>query len=287
MNNSTERAVPRLYVEHTAASDRGGFVIVSAARYELSLAPSESTTLEVVEEAEYVADVASDAEVRALLEGREASGAAGSAPIAGLDAAVAAELRALLRRRAVARELRALLPDGAAASRGPARLPDDATLHRWRETVARWARDDAEAAERGTGREEGGSASSPTAAERVTMPPELLALCERARARASAQAESERVARAQAKRVETIFENQARLRENLNALTSSQQTASAPLVARYLHDLDAEEDELIAARREKAAMLDAAAAAERELAALRLDLGASARDALARLEGGR
>ena len=34
-------------------------------------------------------------------------------------------------------------------------------------------------------------------------------------------------------------------------------------------------------------MLDAAAAAERELAALRLDLGASARDALARLEGGR
>merc|ERR1719487_2997289 len=213
MNNSTERAVPRLYVEHTAASDRGGFVIVSAARYELSLAPSESTTLEVVEEAEYVADVASDAEVRALLEGREASGAAGSAPIAGLDAAVAAELRALLRRRAVARELRALLPDGAAASRGPARLPDDATLHRWRETVARWTRDDAEAAERGSGREEGGSASPPTAAERVTMPPELLALCERARARERAGRERARRARAGEARRDHLREPGAAARE--------------------------------------------------------------------------
>lgn len=54
---------------------------------------------------------------------------------------------------------------------------------------------------------------------------------------------------------------------------------------RYLHDLDAEEDELIATRRALAQCADDKAAIDADLAALKLDLAARAREALAQMEG--
>jgi hypothetical protein len=62
-NNSTQRSVPKLYIDHTACSKYGGFVITTTdkcikdvtgfSRYEFTLAPLESVEFVVMEEAVY------------------------------------------------------------------------------------------------------------------------------------------------------------------------------------------------------------------------------------------
>merc|ERR1719198_1026722 len=113
-NNSVGgRAVPRLYVDHTADASKGGFEITSDvrrvkatvgwARFELSLGPGEAATLEVEEEAKYAVEITSDAQIKAFLDGEGsvvvggADGASSPAPVDGLDAHVVGELRGLLR----------------------------------------------------------------------------------------------------------------------------------------------------------------------------------------------
>jgi len=61
------------------------------------------------------------------------------------------------------------------------------------------------------------------------------------------QAEITRVIASQNEHIKTIFQNQARLRENIKSLENM---TGSELVKRYMHDLDKEEDDLIQTRKQ-------------------------------------
>lgn len=85
--------------------------------------------------------------------------------------------------------------------------------------------------------------------------------------------EDDRCKRALEARIKTTFANQGRLRSNI---TSLENMSESPLVKRYLKDLDAEEDQIIASRKKIAQITEQRAHRTKAIAAAKLALSSAA-----------
>jgi ubiquitin len=212
-NNSMERSIRRFYVDHTASSAHGGYVVTTSecgpasrvkdvtgfSRYAMDLAPMQEVQLAVVEEAHYKEQVSGARAIEGWVESKPAK----ELVAAGL---LSSDLLAELKRVVVQSNLRHIL------SRIERLDLTDQNLHQWQSA------DEA-------------------------VPAALLEKLLKLRVEEGTVKDLERQANTHAEHVQQIFANQERLRSNIKSL---EKVASNKLVERYLTDLDREEDDLIA-----------------------------------------
>jgi hypothetical protein len=234
VRNNAARAVEALLVDHTAGAEHGGFVVtttdgcvksaVGFARFRLALGPHGEAELVVREEATYETRHTAVDEIRSRVLGDRGLQEAGLLP-----AELRAELLGLVQASALRERLRAVALSG--------RAGDDA------------ARRELDAAA------DGALAADPEARAAVAA---LAAAAAAAAAKGKEAAAARQRLAAVVQGMEGIATNQARLRENLERL---KEHAASALVRRYLDDMNRDEDEIAAARQQRAAL-------EAELAAL-------------------
>ena len=221
-NNSPTRAVAKFYIDHQAISAHGGYVIeteencvkktTAFSRYMLRLAAQEEAECNVVEVGHF------DCNIKQT----------------GLAPFLAGEAKELVAAGIMTEELYQRLCVVARASRverllsnvrSHASTASDADLLKWSEQV------------------EGAAADQFPAVDRLR---ELFGQVRAVKARRDEASEAQRTIQDLDSDMRKTFENQKRLRENLEKLESH---SHSPLVARYLKDMDREEDELIATRK--------------------------------------
>jgi len=209
-NNSTSKAVGKFYIEHSASTDHGGFVITTEgstkeatgwARFEITLEPLEERVLDVAEAAHYSRDISSAGPIKTFLNAKstadlQESGILSEDLLAALQKVVDRErlrdiYRKIERNDISEKEFRAWQQEG--------------ELH-----------------------EEAGG---------------LLRMLVALRKAEADTAELKRQLSIHQAHVKKVFMNQERLRSNIQSLEKVTNTA---LVERYLKDLDKEEDDLIA-----------------------------------------
>merc|ERR1711998_110577 len=207
-NNSTDRSISKFYIDHTASTAHGGFVITSSelrvkdvtgfSRYEVTLQPLEEVVVVVTEEA-YFDQVHGAGHVEQYL------GSAAGMELVASDV-ICEELVAQLRRLRELNMLREVYSNIEHFNFG------DRELHSWQN-------------------------------ESNILPEHMLQLVLQLQSTEATADELERQRCVHAEHVKKIFDNQERLRCNIQSL---ERVASNNLVTRYLQDLDREEDDLIA-----------------------------------------
>eukprot|EP00929_Paragymnodinium_shiwhaense_P090050 TRINITY_DN5028_c0_g1_i1.p1 TRINITY_DN5028_c0_g1~~TRINITY_DN5028_c0_g1_i1.p1 ORF type:complete len:816 (+),score=223.91 TRINITY_DN5028_c0_g1_i1:72-2519(+) len=247
-NNGTKR-VPRLYVEHTARSDMGGFAITSTessvkqatgwARFCHDVAPEAEITFVVTEEARYDELLrVSDEAIEEFLLGRgkalKEKGLLGEELVEQLRAT-----QAQLRLNALLTKLLR-----------PLNLPEEVLIH-WEQT--NWPCE--LKAVKAAGTEESFK--------------QLLVQVKALKALESRVQELKRQQSVCTSRVSKIFENQTRLRENIKSMEN---VRTGTLLERYMSDMDREENELIDTRKKSEEIDEALAAASQESSKLSLQI---------------
>jgi len=251
-NNGTSR-VPRLYVEHTARCDKGGFAITSTedcvkqvtgwARYCLAVEPEAELVLEVQEEAHYEETVrlSEEGAVASFLKTRVM-------PLRKAGVLVGDELVKQLEHTKALLRLGALL----AALVRPENTGEERLLS--------WEQQDWRCDELLQGAEK-----------------EIRGLLAQVRELGRLEAEQKELARKKAldaTRVKKIFENQARLRENIKSM---EHVRTGSLLERYMNDMDKEENDLIETRGRIEEAEEAAAKTSKEAAQLALQISMKAK----------
>jgi len=208
-NNATDRTVDKFYVDHSAMTNHGGFVITTTdkavkavtgfSRYECSLSPLEEEVMDVAEEVTYKKRFTSFHEIAAFLKAADTKDLLQSET---LSESLHAELQACVEREELATVYRKLESQREVSEKELADWCGRALLP---ETVLELLAEGAKVADR---------------------------LREVARQTATHQAH-----------VQKVFTNQERLRSNIKSLEKVQ---SSTLVDRYLTDLNNQEDDLIA-----------------------------------------
>eukprot|EP00927_Polykrikos_kofoidii_P085461 TRINITY_DN9302_c2_g1_i1.p1 TRINITY_DN9302_c2_g1~~TRINITY_DN9302_c2_g1_i1.p1 ORF type:complete len:830 (+),score=124.96 TRINITY_DN9302_c2_g1_i1:55-2544(+) len=226
-NNGSKR-VPRLYIEHTARTDHGGFVIQNGehclkqtegwARYGLAVEPEAEVVLQVVEEARYEENLGiSDAAVAKFLSTR--------AKVLRENGVLTEESLNTLRNALSRLRLSSLLT----ALTRPDSISEE-QLMSWEQRDVPWSSEDE-------------PCSDPwDAAARVKEL--LMQLRELSRLNIRVN-ELQRKQTVDSTRVQKIFENQARLRENIKSM---EHVSTCALLERYMNDMDKEENDLITTR---------------------------------------
>lgn len=215
MNNGTKR-VPTLYVEHTARMDRGGFVIKSTkhqvkqvtgwARYCLAVEPETEVSLEVVEEASYQESVPSSS---------SASFLATRAAALQEQGVIGSDVLEALRQMQERLHLTSMLEELARST--PVT----------EEKLLSW---------------EGKDWTPCGVSDEVVS---LLKKVRDLKGMESEKAELKRKINVDTSRIQKIFKNQERLRENITAMEN---VRTGTLMERYMNDMDKEESDLIETR---------------------------------------
>jgi len=256
-NNGTSR-VPKLYVEHTARCDKGGFAITSTehcvkqttgwARYCLAVEPGAELELEVQEEAQYEETVRlnDEAHIAGFLKNRvkllREAGVIGDELVKELE-----RTKALLR-------LNTLL--------GALARPENTG----EEQLLSWEQQDWS----GLLSEGGGATMAAEEGEIRT----LLGQVRQLRGLEAEQQELNRKKSVDAGRVKKIFENQTRLRENIKSM---EHVRTGSLLERYMNDMDKEENDLIETRRRIEEAEEALAKTSKNAAQLALQISMKAK----------
>jgi ubiquitin len=221
-NNSTERIIPKFYLDHVASSAHDGYVIrtkercikavTGFSRFEFALAPQQEVEFTVVEEAAYSTEMTSVSTVTGFL-GR-------AQEVRSLLAAklISTETIATLKEFVRKREIRDALSD----------IEDERVTERKART---WA---------------AGSAIDDPASPNPLVPQSLLAKCTKMLELEKRRQELTRLIASHNERVSKVFSDQERLRANIKSL---EKQPGSDLVKRYLADLNNMEDELIATRK--------------------------------------
>lgn len=225
-NNGTKK-VPCLYIDHTARVDRGGFAITTTegcvkqatgwARYCLQLEPEAEAVLDVVEEAKY--------EERITMSD------------SGISKFLASRAKNLLKQEILTKDIESALRHKMGRLRLGALLdlflrPTNITeeqLINWEQRECPW--------------------SAEPCHELDGMIAEVRELLKLARDLRRLEIEKKEVQRKQSvdnSRVQKIFENQERLRENIRSM---EHVRTGNLLERYMTDMDKEENDLIETRR--------------------------------------
>jgi len=247
-NNDASKPVPHLYLDHSASSGNGGSAIKTVeacikatpskswARYSFTLAPQETVSFCVNEEAETESRIMGVSSIKSFLAATSEAGAASLIKSGVLNSADASSLERLVHKES----LLSLLKDIKAAAQKNLKYISSAanelTPSAWRYKF-----------------------SLPASWE------PLLKSCESYKALELRLANVNRVLQANKSHVEKIYESQKRIRENIKAV---EKLSLGDLVKRYADDLNKEEDDLIATR-EATERLEGQemAAIEREVAA--------------------
>eukprot|EP01105_Mastigella_eilhardi_P026342 TRINITY_DN754_c0_g2_i1.p1 TRINITY_DN754_c0_g2~~TRINITY_DN754_c0_g2_i1.p1 ORF type:complete len:846 (-),score=269.92 TRINITY_DN754_c0_g2_i1:119-2611(-) len=254
-NNNADCVINRFYVDHVANASHDGYVIKTRpencikavtgfCRYEFRLAPLQEVEFVVYEEAVY------DTYVR----GAEVSGfLAGKAPALQQQGCLSAEdsraLAAMVHTTEVLAALRAIENSNVSES----------SLRQW---------------------EAGASVAAPEEPGKGAAPPQSLlspALAKELHQVVDtdcAITEKRRVTTNLEDHIKKVFTNQERLRNNIHSL---EKQAGCELVKRYLHDLNAEEDDLIITRKKLDQLDHELTALQASLKELKLNAAAVAR----------
>eukprot|EP00669_Euglena_mutabilis_P000926 TRINITY_DN11184_c0_g1_i1.p1 TRINITY_DN11184_c0_g1~~TRINITY_DN11184_c0_g1_i1.p1 ORF type:complete len:322 (+),score=114.11 TRINITY_DN11184_c0_g1_i1:764-1729(+) len=209
-NNSPTKAVPKLYLDHEASNEHGGFVVATKercikstaawSRFCLTLAPMETVTFRVEETGAYttvVSDVVGLTELLDRFRGHTA-----------LTDDVRSQLEGVIRHQKLLTMLRTIESEDTT----------ERSLHTWKQQGTLAYLDE-------------------RLVEAVVATSKLL----------EGLAEVRQQRRARESHVARLFENQKRLRENIKSMEHI--AANNALVTRYLTDLNREEDDLIKTQR--------------------------------------
>ena len=245
-NHSTDRSVPKLYIDHTASTANNGYVVTTSqhciktvtgfSRFEFSLAPQQELEFDVLEEAVYSSKLTSHAEILAFTQN--------DAPKLLEAGVIGAELVQALVDSLARREVQQALRQIETGSRLSA-----ADREKW-------------AARKG---------------DKFSLQPEILSSMQRLDQLESAVQDKRRVMRIQHESIAKISEIQARLRENIKGL---EKVAADSLLTRYLRDLNTQEDELLAANKKISDLNEEVFGLENELARAKQECAALATAAL-------
>jgi len=231
-NNATDRTVRKFYIDHSADSAHGGYVITTDkdcvkavtgwSRFECSLDPLEEKVFDVAEEASFSRRLTSSNAIDTFLKARDT--------VRLLEAGVLElELQASLKEVVRQEALKAIY----------AKVENHRVSER---DCVDWQQED-------------------------ILPTEVLALVQRVRAAEASLSEIERQKKTHKAHVEKVFANQERLRSNIQSLEKVKNTQ---LVERYLKDLNNEEDDLIETNTKLDALEDARVEADGVLRDLKL-----------------
>ena len=211
-NNSTDRSIRRFYVDHTASSAHGGYVVMTSecgsarrvkdvtgfSRYAMGLEPLEEMELIVLEEACYRQQVTGARAIGDWLESKQAKRLLATGVLSN-------DLLGQLQQIVANNELRQIL------NKVENFNFTNQNLHQWQSGAQ-------------------------------AVPAQLLQELLELRAVEDTVKDLERQAQVHGNHVQQIFKNQERLRSNIKSL---EKVASNKLVDRYLTDLDREQDDLI------------------------------------------
>jgi len=249
IKNNGLRHVPCLYIEHSARADRGGFVITSTekcvkqvmgwARYCLAVDPEAEVELNVVEEAHYTETLHMSDESITKFLAKRANSLLAQEVLSEQVVEALQEVRAKLRLSAV---LDALMH--------PTSLSEEKRLE-WEEQQHLCA----------------------SKAQQAELS-ELLLRVKELQGRASERKELQRKQSVAAGRVKKIFENQARLRENIKSM---EHVRTGTLLDRYMSDMDKEENDLIETRKRIEEAEEESAGLDQEISKLSLQISMKAR----------
>jgi len=207
-NNSTDRQIPKFYVDHTASATHGGFVITTEtncvksatgwSRFEVSLPPGGEVVLNIEESATYDRSVTSPSSIKDFLQ---STGCAELVASGIVNSELEGNLHQVVQRQELAAVLRKV--EGCSFN--------ERELRSWQED------------------------------DNCLIPAELLALVVNLRATEATVTEHERQTKVHADHVAKIFTNQERLRSNIQSL---EKVGGSALVNRYLEDLGIQEDDM-------------------------------------------
>jgi len=249
-NSSSDRSVPKLYLDHTASAQHGGFAITTTdkvvkatanfSRFQVALAAQEEVELVVLEEAQHSSELSTLDSLRTFL--------AKQAPALLASELLSSEQLAVVTQAVRVREQLVALSK---VEKGNASEDDVAT---WRTTAL--------------------------------LPAEVLEQLEQQRALAVEVAEKLRLASKGEQATTKIIEVQKRLRQNITGLETCAEAAGKKggLLERYLRDLDQQEDELTKSREEIERLGEQVFALQTELASSKTRSAALARECARELE---
>mmetsp|Transcript_131026 Transcript_131026/g.339329 ORF Transcript_131026/g.339329 Transcript_131026/m.339329 type:complete len:812 (-) Transcript_131026:193-2628(-) len=233
IKNNGSKAVPRFYVEHTARSDRGGFSILSSehavkqttgwARFCLSVEAGAEISLDVVEEATYEEPVMKTESGLANFFRSRASDLV-------KKGVLKADLRQLMSNSLSKLRLQSLLKEFLSLSNGSVEISEEKLLS-WEQEGCPWAVDGAEN-------------SDPDAL--VGKVKAIVVQLRKLKDQQQKRKDLQRRQDVDSKRVEKIFQNQQRLRENIKSM---EHVRTGTLLDRYMNDMDKEENDLIGTRK--------------------------------------
>jgi len=224
-NNGTRR-VPCLYIEHTARTDRGGFAITSKehcvkqttgwSRYCLAVEAEAEVILDVTEEVSYEENLSmNDAEIAKFLAVRATSFCQRGI----LNEELVNSLKDMLGRLRLSALLTALIR--------PQAISEEQLLS-WEQRDCPWSVEPCN----------GPEAAADTVRALLKQVQEMQSLEQQKK-------ELQRKQSVDNSRVQKIFENQARLRENIKSM---EHVRTGSLLDRYMTDMDKEESDLIETR---------------------------------------
>eukprot|EP00005_Dracoamoeba_jomungandri_P002211 CAMPEP_0174256786 /NCGR_PEP_ID=MMETSP0439-20130205/5984_1 /TAXON_ID=0 /ORGANISM="Stereomyxa ramosa, Strain Chinc5" /LENGTH=835 /DNA_ID=CAMNT_0015339551 /DNA_START=53 /DNA_END=2560 /DNA_ORIENTATION=- len=248
-NNSTSRTVDRFYIDHTASSDHGGYVITTVcdncrksvmgfSRYEFCLKPQQEIVFEVSEEATFTSQLRSTMELNNFLSRR----AAALVEQGVLDEQVLGAITQVVERRELCTILRQIKSESFT----------DRDLHNWRERMR-------------TLKETQGEGKGP-----IIAIDELLDQVEGALQLKATLDHTREEVELLSGRIRKMFENQNRLRSNIQSL---EKMPESELMQRYHKDLSQEEDELKRTRKAIDEMTSMKAQQEQEVKTVLMKLG--------------
>lgn len=248
-NNDASKAVPHLYLDHSASSSNGGYAIKTVeacikatpskswARYSFTLAPQETVSFCVNEEAETESRITGVSSIKSFLAATSEAGAASLMKSGVLNSADASSLEKFIHKESLLSLLKSIKAAAQKNLKYISSAVNELAPSAWRTKF-----------------------SLPASWE------PLLTSCESYKALELRLAEVNRVLQGNKSHVEKIYESQKRIRENIKAV---EKLSLEDLVKRYANDLNKEEDDLIATR-EATERLEGEemAAIEREVAAI-------------------
>mmetsp|Transcript_17860 Transcript_17860/g.27605 ORF Transcript_17860/g.27605 Transcript_17860/m.27605 type:complete len:387 (+) Transcript_17860:555-1715(+) len=225
-NNSTTKPVEKLYIDHSASAEYGGYVIVTKenaiksvtgwSRFNFSLKPLEEITFHVIEELVHSRDLSNQRELRSLL--RESS----TGNSFTLSKEIRTDILNLLKNKYLASSLDSLR--GSSFSR---------------QDLINWLG--------------GVSITCDGEIEIISyLPQELADAAEKILTLKNSIACDQFAVDGYEKHIKEVFTNQSRLRDNIRSMEKLK--TCSKLLERYLSDLDKEEDDLLKTREQIAVL---------------------------------
>jgi hypothetical protein len=227
IKNNGIKKVPCIYIDHTARADRGGFAIITTdgcvkqatgwARYCLQLEPEAEAVLDVVEEAKY--------EERITMSD------------SGISKFLASRAKTLIQQEILTNDSESALKNKMGRLRlgtlleqflRPTVITEEQLIN-WEQRECPWSAEPCYELE-----------------GMVAQVRELLKLARELQRLEIEKKEAQRKQNVDNSRVQKIFENQQRLRENIRSM---EHVRTGNLLERYMTDMDKEENDLIETRR--------------------------------------